>query len=138
MKKFFSVLLALTACLFFSGCTKKIVILNKTPRESAQAFDNYVKTTGFSYKEKDETNLIYNVLIDEFNYQYFFTAKPMFSYKMGFTCTFNEIDKINTLVFCRTYPQNQGIWNIRQYIKDEKNLGMTLIPYKKYIKSRIL
>lgn len=119
----------------FAGCTKRVVFLDRNINETKLSFDNFIKTTGYSYKLKDDVNNIYNVHIMEYNMQYLLQSKPMYSQNLGFTCKFKEMDnKKDTLVDCKTYPSFSGIGDIRRYIKEQKWEGVKFVTYQKYQK----
>lgn len=124
--------IVLLGLIFLTGCTKKVVFLNKDVNQCSQLFDNFVKTTGYTYKEKDEINHIYNVSTGEYNMQYLLQSKPMFTEKFGFCCKFKELGKKDTLMTCTTYPSNSGIWDIRRFLKETKEDEVIYIPYKLY------
>lgn len=137
MKKI-SFLICLVCTMFFlCGCTKQVVFLDKDLNTTKQEFDKFVSTTGYSYRLKDDTNNIYNVSLGEYNYQYLLQSKPMFSYNMGFTCKFKALGN-DTLMDCKTYPGNQGIWDIKRHLKEQKWENVQFVSYKKYKKMKNL
>lgn len=130
MKKF-KILLVLPMLFLLCGCTKQVVFLDRDINTVKSDFDKFVSSTGYSYRLKDDTNNIYNVNIGEFNAQYLLQSKPMVSYNMGFTCKFKDLNG-DTLMDCKTYPQNQGIWDIRRHLKEQRWEDVKYMPYKKY------
>ena len=49
MKKILTLLLVFTIGIFSTGCTKQVVFIDKTVDQTRLSFDNFVKTTGYSY-----------------------------------------------------------------------------------------
>lgn len=133
MKKI-SISILLAGLIFVTGCTKQVVLLDQNVETSKKMLDNFVKTTGYSYKLKDDENNIYNVHVMEYNLQYLLQSKPIVSLDLGFTCRFKEIDKINTLMDCRTYGGNAGFSDIKRHLKDLKQEDIKYVSYKKYKK----
>lgn len=133
MKK---ILLPLLCCCFlFCGCTKQVVFIDRDIETTKKSFDNFIKTTGYSYKLKDDENNIYNVHLYQYNLQYLLQSKPIVSQDHGFTCKFKTLGK-DTLMDCKTYPSNSGIWDIRRHLKEQKWENIEYIPYKKYLKNK--
>lgn len=127
------ILLLLSLLVLSCGCTKQVVFINKDINTTKADFNKFVMTTGYSYRVKDDINNIYNVDMGQFNYQYLLQSKPMMSYNTGFTCKFKELGK-DTLMDCKTYPSNSGIWDIRRHLKEQRWDNVKYIPYKKYKK----
>lgn len=132
MKKFLMLFL-LFVIVLTCGCTKQVVFIDKDIDNVKSEFDKFISSTGYSYRLKDDINNIYNVNLGEFNYQYLLQSKPMISYNMGFTCKFKSFGN-DTLMDCKTYPSNQGIWDIRRYLKEQRWENVKYISYKKYRK----
>lgn len=135
MKKILLVLM-IPCFVLLTGCSKKVVLLNQDVSQAETAFDNFIKTTGYSYKVKDTENHIYNVLITEYNMQYLLQSKPMFSSNWGFSCKFSPIDTVHTLMYCKTYGNVGGIHDIRRHLKELRQNDIKYISYKKYMKQK--
>lgn len=131
MKKSFLLLMIVGIAILGSACTKQVVFLDRDINSVKSEFDKFVSSTGYSYRLKDEENNIYNVDMGQYNMQYLLQSKPMFSYNYGFTCKFKSLGN-DTLMDCKTYPQNQGIWDIRRYLKEQKWENVKYMSYKKY------
>lgn len=132
MKKF-KVLLLLPVIMLLCGCTKQVVFLDRDLETTKADFDKFISTTGYSYRLKDDVNNIYNVNTGEFNYQYLLQSKPMISYNTGFTCKFKALGN-DTLMDCKTYPSNNGIWDIKRHLKEQRWEDIKYVSYKKYKK----
>lgn len=133
MKKILLISLMCLTGIFLSGCTKQVVFLDRDINTTKAEFDKFISTTGYSYRLKDDTNNIYNVNMGEFNYQYLLQSKPMVSYNMGFTCKFKSLGT-DTLMDCKTYPSNQGIWDIKRHLKEQRWENIKYVSYKQYKK----
>lgn len=133
MKKFKSIMLIVCVALLCSACTKQVVFLDRDINTTKEDFDKFIKTTGYSYKLKDDKNNIYNIHLFEYNMQYLLQSKPMITQDYGFTCKFKDLGK-DTLMDCKTYPSNCGIWDIRRHLKEQKWEDVKYISYKKYRK----
>lgn len=121
-----------------SGCTKQVVFINRNIEQTKVSFDNFIKTTGYSYKIKDDTNNIYNIHITTYNLQYLLQSQPMMSQEIGFSCKFKSLNNgKDTLIDCKTYPANTGIWDIKRYLKEQKWDNIKYVSYKKYRKENL-
>jgi hypothetical protein len=133
MKKFNLILLVLCVAVLGSACTKQVVFLDRDINTTKADFDKFVKSTGYDYKYKDDVNNIYNVHLFQYNLQYLLQSKPIVSQDYGFTCKFKSLG-CDTLMDCKTYPSNTGIWEIRRHLKEQKWEDIKYISYKKYQK----
>ena len=59
----------------------------------------------------------------------------MISYNTGFTCKFKSLG-CDTLMDCKTYPSNNGIWDIKRHLKEQKWEDVNYVSYKKYKKMK--
>lgn len=137
MKKFKLLILLCCICLFGSACTKQVVFLDRDLETTKAGFDEYIKSTGFEYKIKDDVKNIYNVFMTEYNVQFLLQRKPLVSYNIGFTCKFKPLGN-DTLVTCTTYPtqNNMGMVEVRHCLKDHKLDDVEFVSYKKYQKMK--
>lgn len=131
MKKIICMISLISVMLVSSGCTKQVVFLDRNLNQTKQDFQKFISTTPYTYKHKDDINNIYNIKIGEYNYQYLLQSKPMISYEYGFSCKFKALGK-DTLMDCRTYPDQSGIMDIRRYLKEMKWDNIQYVSYKKY------
>lgn len=133
-KKLFALALMLFGCVYLCGCTKQVVILDKDLNTVKKSFDNYVKSTGFEYKTKDDENNIYNVRLTQYNMQFLLQSKPIVSYDIGYTCKFKELGK-DTLANCKTYPSSTSpLTYFNKYLKELKFDDIKYVSYRKYKK----
>lgn len=133
MKKFLKLFVLLPVVVLMCGCTKQVVFIDRDLNTTKADFDKFISTTGFSYRLKDDVNNIYNVNTGEINYQYLLQSKPIISCNTGFTCKFKSLGN-DTLMDCKTYPSNNGIWDIRRYLKEQRWDNVNYMSYKKYRK----
>jgi len=138
MKKILVLLTIFTMMITTSSCTKQVVFTGRTVDQTKLSFDNFIKTTGYSYKIKDDVNNIYNIHIMTYNMQYLLQSQPMISQEYGFTCKFKALNNgKDTLIDCKTYPGNVGVWDIKRYLKEQKWDNIKYVSYKKYKKENI-
>ena len=123
-----SMLLIMAIC---SACTKQVVFIDNNIDNVKKEFDKFVSTTGYTYRLKDDENNIYNVDLGQVNFQYLLQSKPIISYNQGFTCKFKALGN-DTLMDCKTYPGNQGIYDIRRHLKEQRWENVKYMSYKKY------
>lgn len=135
MKKLQLLFLLCLIGVFGCACTKQVVFLDRDIDTTKADFDKFVSSTGFSYRLKDDVNNIYNVNTGEINYQYLLQSKPIISCNTGFTCKFKSLGN-DTLMDCKTYPSNNGIWDIRRHLKEQKWDNIKFISYKQYQKMK--
>lgn len=133
MKKILKLFVLLPVVMLMCGCTKQVVFINRDLNTTKADFDKFISTTGFSYRLKDDVNNIYNVDTGEINYQYLLQSKPIISCNTGFTCKFKSLGN-DTLMDCKTYPSNNGIWDIRRHLKEQRWDNVNYMSYKKYRK----
>lgn len=133
MKKILKLLVLLPVVMLMCGCTKQVVFIDRDLNTTKADFDKFISTTGFSYRLKDDVNNIYNVNTGEINYQYLLQSKPIISCNTGFTCKFKSLGN-DTLMDCKTYPSNNGIWDIRRHLKEQRWDNVNYMSYKKYRK----
>ena len=133
MKKFLKLFVLLPVVVLMCGCTKQVVFIDRDLNTTKADFDKFISTTGFSYRLKDDVNNIYNVNTGEINYQYLLQSKPIISCNTGFTCKFKSLGN-DTLMDCKTYPSNNGIWDIRRHLKEQRWDNVNYMSYKKYRK----
>ena len=139
MKKILSLFAIFSVAILMSGCTKQVVFEGKNVEQTKLSFDNFIKSTGYSYKVKDDVNNIYNVHIMTYNLQYLLQSQPMMSQNYGFTCKFKPLNNgKDTLLDCKTYPtmSNNGIWDVKRYLKEQKWDNVKYVSYKKYRKEK--
>lgn len=140
MKKILTLLAIFTIGIASTGCTKQVVFIDRTLEQTKLSFDNFVKSTGYNYKIKDDVNNIYNVHIMTYNMQYLLQSQPMISQDYGFTCKFKALNKgKDTLMDCKTYPMGSdtGYWTTRRYLKEQKWDDVKFVSYKKYKKENL-
>lgn len=112
------------------------MFLDRDIETTKMDFDNYIKSTGYEYKLKDDVNNIYNIHLYQYNLQYLLQSKPMISQDYGFTCKFKSLGS-DTLMSCKTYPSNaQAITDVKKHLKEQKLDNIKFVSYKKYQKMK--
>jgi hypothetical protein len=157
MKKFL-IIMALMLCsapvLAFSFTMKSIVLLNTDVKTAEQILIDTVNlynptlTMLNSIQERHIYNVRYNwgvympMPTSAVNINVNATDKmaqnSTYSSEGGFSCSFKEIDKVNTLATCRKIsPVNAYIYNhFEKYFQELKVNNIQYISYKKYLKMK--
>ncbi len=138
MKKVFLLFAIFSIAILSGACTKQVVFTDRSIEQTKLSFDNFIKTTGYSYKLKDDINNIYNIHITEFNMQYLLQSKPMISENIGFTCKFKALNNNkDTLMDCKTYGGDRGYYEVKRHLKEQKWDDVKYVSYKKYKKEML-